>query len=49
MTNRITSLVGLAIVAAVVAILPFVAPNSFYLDLAIRPASTPSWCSASTC
>ncbi len=36
MTNRITSLVGLAIVAAVVAIVPFVAPNSFYLDLAIR-------------
>lgn len=36
MTNRITPLVGLAIVAAVVAIIPFVAPNSFYLDLAIR-------------
>lgn len=36
MTNRITPLVGLAIVAAVVAVIPFVAPNSFYLDLAIR-------------
>lgn len=30
------SLVGLCVVAGVLAILPFVLPNSFYLDLAIR-------------
>ena len=30
--------IGLVIVAAILAVIPFVAPNNFYLDLAIRMA-----------